>query len=289
MAKKQQAADGIATPPHDLPAAGTAAAASGQKPPIAVQLYTLRNLKMAPADMLEQIAAIGYTGVEIAGTFAPGLPPADLRKLLDAAGLKAVSAHVSLNDMEADLPGAIRTQKILGNDVLIVPWVAEEVRGKTADSWKALGARLGRLAKRCQHAGMRFMYHNHDFEMATIDGKLAIDWLMDGAAQTANGVPVGYELDMAWVQRGGQDVVALLERYSGRVARVHAKDLAVDPAANPQEMGFEAVGSGKLDWEKILPVAQEAGVEWYVVEHDSPADAFANIRSSYEFLASKLK
>jgi len=239
--------------------------------------------------MLEQIAAIGYTGVEMAGTFAPGMPAADLRKLLDAAGLKAVSAHVSLNDMEADLPGAIRTQKTLGNDVLIVPWVSEEVRGKTADSWKALGARLGRLAKRCQHAGMRFMYHNHDFEMATIDGKLAIDWLMEGAAQAANGVPVGYELDMAWVQRGGQDVVDLLNRYSGKVARVHAKDLAVDPSANPQEMGFEAVGSGKLDWDKILPAAQEAGVEWYVVEHDSPADAFANIRSSYEFLASKLK
>jgi sugar phosphate isomerase/epimerase len=288
MAKKQQSADGTATAPHDLPATA-ATAASGQKPPIAVQLYTLRNLKLPPAEMLEQIAAIGYTGVEIAGTFAPGMPAADLRKLLDAAGLKAVSAHVSLNDMESDLPGAVRAQKTLGNDVLIIPWVSEEVRGKTADSWKALGARLGRLAKRCQHAGMRFMYHNHDFEMATIDGKLAIDWLMEGAVQAASGVPVGYEIDMAWVQRGGQDVVDLLNRYSGRVARVHAKDLAVDPAANPQEMGFAAVGSGKLDWEKILPAAQEAGVEWYVVEHDSPADAFANIRSSYEFLASRLK
>ncbi len=287
MAKKQQSPDETATAPHELPAASTSAA-SGQKPPIAVQLYTLRNVKQPPAAVLEQIAAIGYSGVEMAGTFAPGMPAADLRKLLDAAGLKVVSAHVSLNDMEADLPGAIRAQKTLGNDVIIVPWVSEEVRGKTADSWKALGGRLGRLAKRCQHAGMRFMYHNHDFEMAVIDGKLAIDWLMEGAAQTASGVPVGYEVDMAWVQRGGQDVVELVNRYSGRVARVHAKDLAVDPAADPQETGFAAVGSGKLDWEKILPAAKEAGVEWYVVEHDSPADAFANIRSSYEFLASKL-
>ena len=288
MAKKQQSPADTAAAPHELPAAGTASAAGGQKPPIALQLYTLRNVKQPPAEVLEQVAAIGYSGVEMAGTFAPGMPPADLRKLLDAAGLKVVSAHVSLNDMEADLPGAVRAQKTLGNDVIIIPWVAEEVRGKTADSWKALGARLGRLAKRCQHAGMRFMYHNHDFEMAVIDGKLAIDWLMEGAAEASGGVPVGYEVDMAWVQRGGQDVVELVNRYSGRVARVHAKDLAVDPAANPQEMGFAAVGSGKLDWEKILPVAKAAGVEWYVVEHDSPADPFANIRSSYEFLASKL-
>lgn len=291
MAKKQNSPEDAVTAPHATPAAGAAAATSaagGQKPPIALQLYTLRNVKQPPADVLEQVAAIGYSGVEMAGTFAPGMPAADLRKLLDAAGLKVVSAHVSLNDMESDLPGAVRTQKTLGNDMLIVPWVAEEVRGKTADSWKALGARLGRLARRCEHAGMRFMYHNHDFEMAMIDGKPAIDWLMEGAAQTSGGVPVGFELDMAWVQRGGQDVLDLLGRYSGRVARVHAKDLAVDPAANPQEMGFAAVGSGKLDWEKILPAAKGAGVEWYVVEHDSPADPFANIRSSYEFLASKL-
>jgi sugar phosphate isomerase/epimerase len=288
MAKKQTSPDETSTAPHALPAAGTSSAANEQKPPIAVQLYTLRSLKQAPADVLEQIAAIGYSGVELAGTFAPSMPPADLRKLLDKAGLQVVSAHVSLNDMEADLPGAVRAQKTLGNDMLIVPWVAEEVRGKTVDSWRALGARLGRLAKRSQLAGMRFMYHNHDFEMVIIDGKPAIDWLMAGAAQTAGPVDVGFELDVAWAQYGGQSVPDLLQRYSGRVARLHAKDLASDPAATPEEKGLSTVGAGKLDWDAILPAAKAAGVEWYVVEHDFPTDPFASIRSSYEFLAGKL-
>jgi sugar phosphate isomerase/epimerase len=135
---------------------------------------------------------------------------------------------------------------------------------------------------------MRFMYHNHDFEMVIIDGKPAIDWLMEGVAQTAGPVNVGLELDVAWAQYGGQDVPSLLQRFAGLVSHLHAKDLAVDPAANPEEKGLATVGSGKLDWDAILPAAKEAGVEWYIVEHDFPSDPFASIRSSYEFLARKL-
>jgi sugar phosphate isomerase/epimerase len=288
MAKKQNSSAEAAAAPHELPSDANAAQAAGNgKPPVAVQLYTLRSLKQPPAELLEEIAAIGYAGVELAGTFAPGMPPADLRKLLDAAGLQVVSAHVSINDLEADLPGAVRAQKILGNDTLIVPWVSEEMRGKTADSWKALGARLARLAKRSEHAGMRFMYHNHDFEMVVIDGRPAIDWLMEGAAQAAP-ANVGFEMDLAWVQHGGQDVSTLLGRYAGRVSRVHAKDLAQDPTASPEEKGLATVGQGKLDWDTILPAAKAAGVEWYIVEHDFPVDPLASIRSSYEFLAGKV-
>lgn len=272
MAKKQQ------------PDAQAQPAAS--RPPIAVQVYTLRSLPHAPADLLAEIAAAGYSGVELAGTFAPGLPPAELRALLDAAGLQVVSAHISLDACEADLPSVISAQKTLGNDTIIVPWVAPALRGETAASWQALGARLAALARRCAHAGMQFMYHNHDFEMVLIDGRPAIDWLLQGAGEA--GAPIGWEIDAAWAQHGGQDVPALLHQYAGRVARLHVKDLALDPSAAPAEKGLADVGSGKLDWDAILPAAQAAGVEWYVVEHDFPSDPLASIRRSYEFLAGKL-
>lgn len=287
MAKKQNSPTEASAEASAAAPAG-APASNGQKLPIAVQLYTLRSLKTPPAELLEQIAAIGYRGVELAGTFAPGMPPAELRKLLDAAGLEVASAHVGLNDLEADLPAVVRAQKVLGNSTLIVPWVSEEVRGKTAESWKALGARLASLAKRSRLAGMNFMYHNHDFEMVLIDGRPAIDWLMAGAAAAGAADELGFEIDLAWAQHGGQDVTALLGRYAGRVSRVHAKDLARDPAASPEEKGLATVGAGKLDWDTILPAAKAAGVEWYVVEHDFPADPLASIRSSYEFLAAKL-
>ena len=276
MAKKQQ--------PEAQPAETHPAAA--RQLPIALQIYTLRSLPQPPAEVLAAVAAAGYAGVEMAGTFAPGMPAAELRRLFDEAGLQVVSAHISIDALEADLPGVVRDQKTLGNKMIIVPWVAPELRGQTAASWQALGARLARIARRCASAGMGFMYHNHDFEMVIIDGRPAIDWLMQGAAEA--GTPIGFEMDVAWAQHGGQDVPTLLQRYTGRVARLHAKDLALDPDANPAEKGLADVGSGKLDWDAILPAAREAGVEWYVIEHDFPSDPLASIRNSYAFLSAKL-
>ena len=280
MAKKQQPASEQQPDSESQPA-------SRRDLPIALQIYTLRSLNVPPADLLAEIAEIGYAGIEMAGTFAPTMPAAELRSLLDAAGLKVVSAHVSIDALEADLPSVVRAQQTLGNSTIIVPWIAPDVRGQTANSWHALGARLGRLARRCNYAGMQFMYHNHDFEMVIIDGRPAIDWLMEGAEETAPG-KVGFEMDLAWAQHGGQDVPALLNRYSGRLSRVHAKDLAIDPNASPDEKGLADVGSGKLDWDVILPAAKAAGVEWYIVEHDFPSDPLASIRNSYSYLAGKL-
>ena len=137
--------------------------------------------------------------------------------------------------------------------------------------------------QRCSAEGMQLLYHNHAFEMEQIEGKLAIDWMME-AASAAN---VGFEMDLAWVARGGVDGIELLERYHGRCPRVHCKDLA--PAGeNEDQMGFADVGHGTLDWAKLLPAAKKAGAEWYIVEHDLPKEPLVSIRRSFEFLKGQL-
>ena len=243
-------------------------------PNLAVQLYTLRTLQTPPDAIMASLAEIGYQGVELAGNF--GLAAPALRDILQRHNLRAVSAHVSLESLEADLPGAIRYHKTLGNDVLVVPWLPEALRGATAASWQQLGERLARLARRCGHANMKLMYHNHDFEMVVIDGRPAIDWLMEAA-----GPAVGFEIDLAWVQAGGQDPAAMLRRYTGRASRVHAKDW------NAAQRDIADVGAGSVDWDEVLAAAADAGVEWLIVEHDRPADPLTSVGASYAFLAGK--
>lgn len=247
--------------------------------PLAVQLYTLRSLPLSADEMLGAVAAAGYAGVELAGDL--GQSAASLRSLLDKHRLKAVSAHVQLQALENDLPEIIRFHKEIGNDTLVVPWLPESDRSPTAAGWSALGERLNRLGKRLRIADMRLLYHNHDFEMVPIDGKPAISWLLDAAAPEN----VGFEPDLAWIVFGGQDAVAMLKQYSGRVPRVHVKDLG----DNAAERGLADVGSGRLDWDSILPAAEAAQAEWLVVEHDMPTDPIASIQHSYAFLAEKLK
>jgi sugar phosphate isomerase/epimerase len=249
--------------------------------PIAVQLYTLRNLAMPIDQLLGEVAAIGYTGVETTGTH--GLTADEMRRVLDQHGLQIVSQHAGLPTLENDLAGVIAFNQAIGNTTLVVPWIPEAARSPNAAGWTELGRKLNELGQRCRDAGVRLLYHNHAFEMVSVDGQLAIDWLLAGA-EPEN---LGFEIDLAWVQRGGQDGVALLNKYAGRCPRIHCKDVAPEGQAQ-DEMGFADVGHGVLDWATLLPAAKAAGGEWYIVEHDLPKDPLTSIRRSFAFLSGAL-
>lgn len=249
--------------------------------PIALQMYTLRKLTLPLEDKLEQLAAIGYSGLEWFGPMEPAAPI--LAELLDKHGLRVISAHVAMEAMENDLESVVAYHRTLGNDMLVVPWLAPDKRSPDAAGWQALGSRLATLGRRCADLGMRLSYHNHDFEMALIDGQTAMEWLLDAAAPGN----VGAEFDLAWVVRGGGDPVALLQKYAGRCGRVHVKDLAASITPdNP--MGLADVGAGILDWASILPAAAKAGAEWYIIEHDDPSAPMTSVANSYAYLHSKL-
>ena len=245
--------------------------------PLAVQLYSLRNLPDAFDDVLAQVASAGYRGVETIGDH--GLSAEAMQELLHKHNLLAISTHVSIQAMEADLEKIMVFNEAIGNSVLTIPYLPEELRPGDAAGWQALGARLGKIGEKLAGEGMRLLYHNHAFEMTEVDGKLIIDWLLDGT----NAAYLQWEPDLAWIVRGEADPLALLQRHAGRCPRVHVKDLS--PAGtNEAEKGFADVGHGTLDWATLLPAARAAGAEWYIVEHDLPRDPIRTIQRSYSYL-----
>ena len=202
---------------------------------IAVQLYSLRNLKQSFDETLTGVAAIGYNGVELIGTH--NISADEMNALLHKHGLTACSAHVPMQMLDGDL----------------------------AD------------------AGMSLHYHNHDFEMRVYDGKTAIDWLLE-SAKPEN---LKWEADVAWIARGGQDIVGMINKYSSRITRLHTKDNA-PVGENVDQGGFADVGYGTVEWDLVLPAAKKAGIEWYIVEHDLPKDPMNTIKRGYEFLKKHL-
>lgn len=249
--------------------------------PIAVQMYTLRHLQLPLEQLLEEIARIGYQGIEIGGEHKAGVE--ETNALLNKHGLRIVAAHVMLQTLEADPQKVCDFNKSIGNTTLVIPWIGEDLRGNGAKGWMNLAAKFDDLGQRYAEAGMRLLYHNHDFEMAEVEGKTGIEWLLDNVAPES----LGWEADLAWIQRGNQDIARLLRKYAGRIPRVHAKDLA--PAGTGQdEGGFADVGYGTVDWSAALPAVKAAGSEWYVVEHDLPRDPMTTIRRSFEFLKGRL-
>jgi sugar phosphate isomerase/epimerase len=246
------------------------------KEQIGLQLYTIRNYGQNFEDRLKAAAEVGYRKVELAGTGDHSA--SEVKALLEQYGLSVCSSHIPIDALKSDLAGQLAFNQALGNAHLIVPWISPESRSSAAQGWLELGQLLAGIAEQAQAAGFKLLYHNHDFEMQVLDGKPALDWLFEGA----NG-KLAAELDLAWVVKGAQDPLDLLKRYQNRCSHVHVKDIAA-AGQNSDQDGWADVGHGIMDWAKLLPAAQQAGAQYFIVEHDLPKDPLQTIKRSFDFL-----
>lgn len=253
---------------------GFASDATSDKP-IAVQMYTLRHVDSLDAQ-LKIVHDAGVRAVETVGT--QNVSADELKRLLDKYSIRVVSSHVPLAALRAGIDDAVAFNQAIGNTVLVVPYLTEQERPTDAAGWTALGRELGDIATQVQARGMTLAYHNHDFELVDFDGKTGLDLLFEAA-----GPGLRTELDLAWVARAGLDPAATLDRFRGRLFAVHAKDNAAEGQAQ-DEGGFAALGQGVLDWAAILPAAVDAGVQWFIVEHDQPRDPAAVVKAGADYL-----
>lgn len=259
--------------------------------PIAIQLYSLRT--DAEKDLDATLAAVkeyGYDGVELAGFY--GKTPAEFKKSVDKAGLTAISAHVGLFEMRADIDKVIEDYGTVGVKHVVVPWLAQEDR-PGAVGWEKTLSDIRRFSEKFTEAGFTFSYHNHDFEFARNEkGELCLDVLYAS-------VPAEYlkvQLDTCWARVGGVDPADYLLKYAGRCPLVHLKDyvgektdnmyalIGVDENEKKVHKAFEyrSVGSGVQDFKKICAAAEKAGATWFIVEQDEPTPGKSRLECAKE-------
>ena len=246
--------------------------------PISIQIYSLRNLDGLAAQ-LDCLAGAGYRHVELIGSQLEDA--AATRAALDARGLQVSSSHVGMPALRERLPALLAACQTLGFKQLFMPSVPPAERDSDGAYWLALGQELGQLSLRCAAAGVALGYHNHHWELQAKDGgRNALEWLFEGAA----GTPLGWQVDVAWLARGGADPLAWLQRYRDRVVSAHAKDLA--PAGEKlDEHGWADVGQGTLDWPVLAQACRAAGAQWLVAEHDKPNDPARFACNSHAWLS----
>ena len=237
--------------------------------PVGVQLYSGR--KFPPLDsQLAVVAHFGFTHVE---TFGPMNEQAvETRRLLDRHGLAAISAHVSLDEIESDTGGVVRAVRALGVEFVVAPYLSPERRPNDRAGWISLGERLARSRDAFAREGLRFAWHNHDFEFEPLpDGAFPIEHVL--------GADLAWEADLAWVTLAGADPLTWIERYRGRIPLVHVKDVA-PTGARPDEDGWADVGEGVLPWPSLWRACVAAGAEIMIAEHDNPSDFARFARTS---------
>ena len=139
----------------------------------------------------------------------------------------------------------------MGFDQLFMPAVPPEQRQSDAPFWRPLGCELGEIAERMRDQGIAFGYHNHHWELAPKDGaKTALELIFEAAA----GSPLAWQVDLAWLVRGGADPKKWMQRYGDRVVSAHVKDIAPE-GQNEDQDGWADIGTGVLDWRDLWQAA----------------------------------
>ncbi len=246
---------------------------------IALQLYTVRDdLEKDFKATLSKVKEMGYEGVEFAGLY--GHSADEVKAMCEQAGVVPLSAHIPYDELKSDPEKVISDYHKIGCPYFAIPYLAPEYRPGTDGFAEVIenARKFGEIGKKY---GMTLLYHNHDFEFQMIGGKYALDILYDEVPKEF----LQTELDVCWVNVGGEDPAEYLLKYSGRAPVLHLKDfygeksddmyelIGIDRKApeRPKNFEFRPVGYGCQDFAKILAAAEKAGTEWVVVEQDRPS------------------
>jgi sugar phosphate isomerase/epimerase len=249
---------------------------------LGLELYSVRNeLKTDLAGTLKRVREWGFEQVELAGF--PPMKPQDAADALGAAGLHAVSMFVDYERLRDDFAGVVRDAHTLGLEYLICGWIPHEKTLTPGDVQSAI-ASFDKWGAAAAREKLRLGYHIHGYEFVSSPDGTLLNTLINGTDPGH----VDYEMDVFWVVRGGGDPVALLDRFGNRIRLVHVKDLAkgtetgVTTGQAPDEASV-TLGTGTIDWQKVMNAAVNARVKWYFIEDEHP-EAVKQIPQSIEYL-----
>jgi sugar phosphate isomerase/epimerase len=233
------------------------------------QLYSSRN--HFPAEKtLKMLAKAGYKEVEgFGGVYSN---PKKLRGQMDKLGLAMPSGHFSVDQLAKERKYVVQTASALGIGKLVAPYLMPNDRPKTAKGWRDFGKKLNGLSANYRGEGFSLAWHNHDFEfMALKDGSIPHELIF------AEAPLLDWEIDVAWVVKGGANPTKYIKAYAGVITLAHVKDIA--PAGQHRdEDGWADVGQGTVKWKEIMAALSHTRCMHFIMEHDNPSDdaRFAN-------------
>lgn len=237
--------------------------AAGKKLPIAVQLYSVRGDCAKNFDAaLEEVAKMGFDGVEFAGYHSYNGKPKELRQRLDDLNLKVAATHIGTNNFRGDaLQKAIDFHQTIGCKFLIVPGDGDFTHPEKS---KALAETFNQATEVLKPLGMACGYHNHTSEFKKDGDKTYWDLF---AERTTKDVVL--QQDCGWTAAAGLDPVEIMKRYPGRMKSTHFKPTVLKGAEGKKAI----LGQDSVDWAAVYAGCCEfGGTEWVTVEQETYPD-----------------
>jgi sugar phosphate isomerase/epimerase len=230
-----------------------------------------------PLGSLTQVARMGYEYVEHANYVNRkfyGYSPAEFKKVLDDLGLKMISGHTvmgrqhwdeSKKDFSDSWKFTIEDAGILQQRYVVSPSMDNSMR-KTYDDFKHYMDIFNKCGELCQKQGMKFGYHNHDFEFSE---KLNNEKLFDIMMKSMDPDLVVVQLDIGNMYNGGAVALDVVKQYPGRFENVHAKD-EIQATGGGEKYESTIIGKGIVNAREVLDLARKiGGTEVYIIEQES--------------------
>lgn len=255
-------------------------AATVRKPVLGIQLYSIRDdMKKDPSGTLKQLAAMGYKNVEHAGYSKRkfyGYAAAEFKKLLGDLGLLMPSGHTVMgkqhwdaakNDFTDEWKYTVEDAAIVGQHYVISPWLDESLR-KNYDDFKAYMDVFNKSGALCKKSGMKFGYHNHDFEFSQqLNGQKIFDLIL----QNTDPSLVAQQLDIGNMYHAGGIALDIIKQYPGRFELMHVKD---EIKTDKGEMGgnYEStvLGKGIIPVKEVIDLGKKSGgTKHFIIEQES--------------------
>jgi sugar phosphate isomerase/epimerase len=247
---------------------------------LAIQLYSVReDMKKDPSGTLKKLSDMGWRYVEHADYHDRkfyGYKPTEFKRLLADYGMEMPSGHVVMLPKDYDFNNntfadswkyTVEDAATVGQKFLVSPWLDESKR-KNMKDFKEYMEIFNKSGELCRKSGMKFGYHNHDFEFTTkIDGELLYDLILTNTDPSL----VAQQLDMGNLYNGGWKAIDVTKKYPGRFEMMHVKDeILSKKILEGEKYESTILGHGIVGTQEICNIGRKTGgTKYFIVEQES--------------------
>jgi len=245
---------------------------------LGLQLYCVREeMKADPLGTLKQLAAIGYKNVEHANYVDRkfyGYKASEFKKVLTDLGMYMPSGHTVLgkqhwdatkNDFTDAWKYTIEDAAVMGQKFVISPWLDASLRSTYDDLLKQMEI-FNKSGELCKKSGMKFGYHNHDFEFSQ---KLNDITVYDIMLKNTDPSLVMQQLDTGNLYNGGAKAIDIVRQYPGRFESLHVKD-EIAVAGGHEKYESTILGAGIVNVREVIDICRKSGgTTDFIIEQES--------------------
>lgn len=247
-----------------------------------IQLYSLRDyFRTDIENSLKTISDWGITTVEGGDTY--GMDETKFRNLLSKYNLETISIGADYEELKNNPKAVAEKAKRYGARFVMCAWIPHNGNRFTIDDIKASTAVFNRAGNILKKEGVTLAYHAHGYEFRPHEYGTLFDYMAQNAKNFS------FEMDVFWVQHGGENPLALLEKYPDFVVMLHLKDMqkgVVGNTTGSEDVETNVVlGTGQVDIAGIVKKARELGVRYMFIEDES-SRVLEQVPQSLRFLKS---